>query len=395
MSSPPLEGIKVLDMARYIAGPFCSMMLGDMGADVVKVERPGGEDTRHLQPSRDGHSVYTMLYNRNKRAITINPRSDRGRELLVELAGWADVVVENYRPGTMERMGLGYDRLHEINPRIILTSISGFGQTGPLRDRALFDAIGQAMAGVMSLTGSPDGPPTMTGTYTADHTTGLYAALGTVLALRDRDRTGEGQHVDVALLDAMYSAIGVAASAYLNTGEVMGRTGNRDSLAAPGNTFQTADGWIYLDASGDALFKRLMQGIGHPALIEDPRFADGVTRFGNAAQLEQIIQEWARDLTSDEVGEALLEAGIPYGSVADMAEAAASPQLQSRDMIVSIDHPEMGEVRIPGLPVKLSRSPGSIRRPPPVVGEHTAEVLGEICGLTAEQIDELRSDGAI
>ena len=238
MSSPPLEGIKVLDMARYIAGPFCSMMLGDMGADVVKVERPGGEDTRHLQPSRDGHSVYTMLYNRNKRAITINPRSDRGRELLVELAKWADVVVENYRPGTMEKMGLGYEQLHEINPRVILTSISGFGQTGPLRDRALFDAIGQAMAGVMSLTGSPDGPPTMTGTYTADHTTGLYAALGTVLALRERDRTGEGQHVDVALLDAMYSAIGVAASAYLNTGEVMGRTGNRDSLAAPGNTFR-------------------------------------------------------------------------------------------------------------------------------------------------------------
>ena len=292
-------------------------------------------------------------------------------------------------------MGLGYEQLREINPRVILTSISGFGQTGPLRDRALFDAIGQAMAGVMSLTGSPDGPPTMTGTYTADHTTGLYAALGTVLALRERDRTGEGQHVDVALLDAMYSAIGVAASAYLNTGEVMGRTGNRDSLAAPGNTFQTADGWIYLDASGDALFKRLMEGIGRPELIDDPRFSEGVTRFKNAAQLEEIVQAWARDLTSDQVGEQLLEAGIPYGPVADMAEAAASPQLQSRDMIVSIEHPEMGEVRVPGLPLKLSRSPGSIRRPPPVVGEHTAEVLGEICGLSAEQIDELRSDGAI
>ncbi len=395
MSAPPLEGVKVLDMARYIAGPFCSMLLGDMGADVVKVERPGGEDVRHLQPSRDGHSVYAMLYNRNKRAITVNPRSDRGRELLVKLAGWADVVVENFRPGTMEKMGLGYESLREINPRIILTSISGFGQTGPLRDRALFDAIGQAMAGVMSLTGSPEGPPTMTGTYTADHTTGLYATLGTVLALLHRDRTGEGQHVDVALLDSMYSAIGVAASAYLNLGEVMSRTGNRDSLAAPGNIFQTVDGWIYIDASGDALYQRLTEAMGRPDLITDARFADGVTRFQNAEQIEEIVSAWTGGLTTEQVGEHLLEAGIPYGPVADMAEAAASPQLHARDMIVSVEHPEMGEVRVPGLPVKLSRSPGSIRRPPPVVGEHTIEVLTSICGLSSSEIDDLRTEGAI
>ena len=382
-------------MARYIAGPFCSMLLGDMGADVVKVERPGGEDVRHLQPSRDGHSVYAMLYNRNKRAITVNPRSDRGRELLVKLAGWADVVVENFRPGTMEKMGLGYESLREINPRIILTSISGFGQTGPLRDRALFDAIGQAMAGVMSLTGSPEGPPTMTGTYTADHTTGLYATLGTVLALLHRDRTGEGQHVDVALLDSMYSAIGVAASAYLNLGEVMSRTGNRDSLAAPGNIFQTVDGWIYIDASGDALYQRLTEAMGRPDLITDARFADGVTRFQNAEQIEEIVSAWTGGLTTEQVGEHLLEAGIPYGPVADMAEAAASPQLHARDMIVSVEHPEMGEVRVPGLPVKLSRSPGSIRRPPPVVGEHTIEVLTSICGLSSSEIDDLRTEGAI
>jgi crotonobetainyl-CoA:carnitine CoA-transferase CaiB-like acyl-CoA transferase len=395
MSAPPLEGVKVLDMARYIAGPFCSMLLGDMGADVVKVERPGGEDVRHLQPSRDGHSVYAMLYNRNKRAITVNPRSDRGRELLVKLAGWADVVVENFRPGTMEKMGLGYESLREINPRIILTSISGFGQTGPLRDRALFDAIGQAMAGVMSLTGSPEGPPTMTGTYTADHTTGLYATLGTVLALLHRDRTGEGQHVDVALLDSMYSAIGVAASAYLNLGEVMSRTGNRDSLAAPGNIFQTLDGWIYIDASGDALYQRLTEAMGRPDLITDARFADGVTRFQNAEQIEEIVSAWTGGLTTEQVGEHLLEAGIPYGPVADMAEAAASPQLHARDMIVSVEHPEMGEVRVPGLPVKLSRSPGSIRRPPPVVGEHTIEVLTSICGLSSSEIEGLRTEGAI
>jgi len=391
----PLDGIRVLDLARYIAGPFCSMLLGDMGADVIKVERPGGEDTRHLQPSRDGQSVYAMLYNRNKRAITVNPRSERGRELLVELAGWADVVVENFRPGTMEKMGLGYERLREINPRLILTSISGFGQTGPLRDRALFDAIGQAMAGVMSLTGDPDGPPTMTGTYTADHTTGLYAAFGTLLAVIDRERTGEGQHVDVALLDSMYSAIGVAASAYLNLGQVMSRTGNRDSLAAPGNTFRTQDGWIYIDASGDTLYRRLAEAMGQPELITDTRFADGVTRFRNAAEIEQIVSRWTGSMTTEQVGVHLLQAGIPYGPVADMEEASANPQLAARDMIVTVEHPEMGTVRLPGLPVKLSRSPGAVRRPPPVVGEHTEEVLTSICGLSASDIEALRDEGAI
>jgi crotonobetainyl-CoA:carnitine CoA-transferase CaiB-like acyl-CoA transferase len=391
----PLEGVCVLDLARFIAGPFCSMLLGDMGADVVKVERPGGEDVRHLAPFKDGESVYAMLYNRNKRAITISTRSERGVELLAKLIEWADVVVENYRPGTLERMGLSYERMCEINPRVILTSISGFGQTGPLRERALFDAIGQAMAGVMSLTGDPEGPPMMTGTYTADHTTGLYATIGTLLALRTRDLTGEGQLVDVALLDSMFAAVGVAVPTYLNLGRVMTRTANRDSLTAPGNAFPTSDGWVYIDAGTDGVFRRLVEAMGRPELAEDPRYSDGSSRYEHLYELEAQIREWTERQSTAELSESLEQAGVPFGPVADIAAVAANPQLVARDMIVELDHPSVGPIRLPGLPIKLSRTPGAIRRPPPVVGQHTAEVLQELCGVDQVELEQLQRDNVV
>lgn len=391
----PLEGVRVLDLARFIAGPFCSMLLGDMGAEVLKVERPGGEDVRHLAPFKDDESVYAMLYNRNKRAITINTRSERGVELLTKLVEWADVVVENYRPGTLERMGLGYERMREVNPRVILTSISGFGQTGPLRERALFDAIGQAMAGVMSLTGDPEGPPMMTGTYTADHTTGLYATIGTLLALRARDSTGEGQLVDVALLDSMFAAVGVAVPTYLNLGRVMTRTANRDSLTAPGNAFPTSDGWVYIDAGTGGLFRRLAEAMGRPELADDPRYADGNSRYEHLEDLETYITEWTERQSTSELSEALEEAGVPFGAVADMADVAANPQLKARDMVVELEHPSVGPIRLPGLPIKLSQTPGAIRRPPPVVGQHTAEVLQELCGVSDAELEQLQRDNVV
>ena len=389
----PLDGIRVLDLSRFIAGPFCAQMLGDMGADVIKVERPGGEDARHHSPFYEGASIYTMVFNRNKRAVTLNTRHPEARAILEKLICASDVLVENYRPGTLVEMGFGYDRLHELNPRLVVTSISGFGQTGPLAKRALFDAIAQAMSGLMSLTGKDE--PTLTGTFIADYVAGLHGVIGTVLALHHRHESGEGQVVDVASLDAMFSCLSTYPSAAAMLGEVPQRHGSRDPLTGPANVFRATDGYIYLHAGTNPLFPRLCKAMGREDLAADQRFANVPGRMANIEELEQATQAWVGTGTIEIIGEALTKAGIPWGPVSTIEDVIASPQIAAREMMVEVEHPTLGALKLPGIPVKLGTTPGSIRKAPPLVGEDTDAVYREVLGMDDDTITRLRADGAI
>ena len=391
--SGPLEGIRVLDLSRFIAGPFCAQMLGDMGAEVIKVERPGGEDARHHEPFFEGASIYTMVFNRNKRAITLRTRHKAAAPILEKLVRVSDVLVENFRPGTLAEMGLGYDRLRELNPRLVVTSISGFGQTGPLAQRALFDAIAQAMSGLMSLTGK--GEPTLTGTFIADYVAGLHGVIGTLLALHHREKTGVGQVVDVASLDAMFSCLSTYPSAAAMLGEVPKRSGSRDPLTGPANVFKAKDGYIYLHAGTNPLFPRLCQAMGQPDLAKSPDYADVRSRMKNIEALEKIVGAWVAGRTIDDAGAALTKAGIPWGPVSTIDEVIASPQIAAREMMLDVEHPLLGTLKLPGIPIKLSASPGSVAKAPPLAGEDNDAVYRDVLGFTEGEIAQLKADGAI
>jgi crotonobetainyl-CoA:carnitine CoA-transferase CaiB-like acyl-CoA transferase len=389
----PLSDIRVLDLSRFIAGPFCAQLLGDMGADVVKVERPSGEDARHHAPFLESESLYVLALNRNKRAMTLDTRHPSAAEVLERMLRYSDVLVENYRPGTLAAMGFGPDRLREINPRLVVTSISGFGQSGPLAERALFDAIAQAMSGLMSLTGDGD-DPTLAGTYVADYVAGLYGALGTVLALRHRDRTGEGQVVDVASLDGLFSCLATQVTATANLGVAPARTGARDALNAPANVFRAKDGYLYLHGGTNPLFPRLCRAMERPELASDDRFADPPDRMAHVDVVEEAVATWAASLTVEEAGARLTAEGIPWGPVAALPEVIESAQIAARDMLVTVDHAALGPLKVPGVPIKLSGSPGSVRTPPPRVGEDTEAVLAGV-GYSGDEIAGLRETGAV
>lgn len=390
----PLEGIRVIDVSRFIAGPFCAQTLGDMGADVIKVERPKGEDARHHAPFYKGESVYTMIYNRNKRGVTLNTRHPEAIALLERLLEQADVLVENFRPGTLAQMGLSYEHLHNLNPRLVITSISGFGQTGPLAQRALFDAIAQAMSGLMSLTGGEDNP-TLTGTYIADYVAALHGVIGTLLALYHRERTGEGQVVDVASLDALFACLGTPPSAQVMLGETPKRNGSRDLLTGPANVFKARDGHVYVHAGTNPLFPRIAAMIGKPELASDERFKDVPSRMANIESIEAEVAAWIGEHTVEEAGEALTEAGIPWGPVATVADIVNSPQIKAREMLVDVEHPTLGTLTLPGIPIKLSATPGSVRKAPPRIGEDTDEVYNELLGLDQAELGRLRAEGVI
>lgn len=393
--SGALDGTRVLDLSRFIAGPICAQMLGDMGADVVKVERPGGEDARFQGPFLDGESLYPMAYNRNKASVTLDTRHPDARPVLEELVAWADVLVENYRPGTLDAMGFGWERLHAAHPRLVLVSLSGFGQTGPLAQRPLFDPIAQAASGLMSLTGEPDGTPLLTGTYIADHVAGLYAALGALVALIARASTGRGQRVDVASLDALVSVLGTRPMAFAMLGERPVRRGSRDPYSAPANVFPASDGHVYIHGGTDALFPRLCAAIGSPELARDPRFASIASRLEHVEPLEAIVGAWTAARTEDEIEASLADAGVPCAAVADMERVVASPQLRARDMFVQVDHEVLGSLTLTGIPVKLDGTPGTIRTSPPRAGRDTDRILRQVLGLDDEAIAALRASGAI
>ncbi len=391
----PLDNIRILDLSRFIAGPYCAALLADMGADVVKVERPGGEDSRRVAPFFKGQATYTLAFNRNKRAVTLDTRAAEGQAILRRLVAWADVVVENYRPGTMERMGLGFAELQRINPRIILTSISGVGQTGPDRDSAMFDCIAQAKSGLMSRNGESPDRPQLAGTYIGDYLTAVYAALGTMFALYTRERTGIGQLVDVALLDSMFSSVGMFALQQALLGEALPKRGNRDLNAAPANLFAALDGKIYVHAGTDPLFERFADLAGRRDLLDDERFRTLADRMAHADEIEAIVADWVGRRTTADAERMLNEAGIPCSTVLDLDAVVKSPQLEAREMLVSVAHAKLGALVVPGIPVKLSATPGSVRQPPPMVGEHNREIYRDLLGMSDDDLDALRAKGVI
>lgn len=391
----PLRDVRVLDLSRFIAGPLCAQMLGDFGADVVKVERPGGEDARSTAPRIGDESMYTMLYNRNKRFVTLDTRHPSAPAILRELIAWADVVVENYRTGTMAAMGLDYERMSEINPRVIHASISGFGRTGPDADRALFDAIAQAESGLMAATGDPSGEPMLAGAFVADNSTALHAVIGVLAALRERERTGRGQFVDVASLDVTVAGMGMRLMATLNGAPAMARTGNRDPLTAPVNLFHTRDRPVYIHAGTTPLFRRLVSEIGRADLAEDPRFDHVAGRMAAADELEAIVGRWCAVRTAEEVAASMRAAGVPHAIVADVADAVASPQLRARGMFTEIALDDGHRVTVPANPIKLSASPATTRRAPGSAGRDTAEVYADILGWDAATLAAHRRTGAV
>ena len=394
----PLEGVRVLDLSRVLSGPHCGMILGDLGAEVIKVEKPGeGDMSRANYPRVHGESTYFLAHNRNKMSITLNFRKPGAKEIFLEMVRKADVILENYRAGTMEAMGLGFDVLKSVNPRIILTRISGFGQDGPYSNRTCFDGAAQAMSGLMDITGAEDGAPTMIGTYVVDYSAGLYAVIGTLAALRERDVTGEGQVVDVALLDAAVSLMHTSIPDYKMLGQVFTRKGNNDRYAWPANLYQASDGrWVYIHAGMNNTFAALMKIIGREELITDERTATREARATAECRkfCDEIIGGWARQKTSDEIIAVVSQAGIPCAKVSNVPEMIADEQVAHRQMVRKVEHAVAGDVYVSGPVVHFSAQKSEIYLAPPMLGEHNEQVYGEM-GYTPEQIAALKEKGVI
>jgi len=392
----PLEGIRVLEVSRWVAGPFCGLVLGDLGADVVKVEsRNGGDDSRVVEPQINGESTYFMVFNRSRRGITLNFRHPKGQALLRQLAAKADVLIENFRPGVMVAMGCSYEALSELNPRLVMLSISGYGQGGPLAKRPCFDSIVQAKSGLEAMTGWPDKPPSLVGTLVADYTTALYGAVGILAALRRREVTGRGQYVDLALLDSLLSLLMTSIPDYLLTGQTIERQGNRARYVAPTGAFKTKDGWVQVSAGQDALFARLVRAMEREEVLQDPHYASVAARVAHIEEVHDFVEAWTSQHTAAEI-EALLEQyEVPSAKVATVADIVNDPQVRHRQQIVEVDHPKAGKVPLHGVTIKLSESPGAVQRPAPVLGEHNEEVYGEWLGLSAAQVAALKEDGII
>ena len=386
-----LQGLRVLDLSRYIAGPYCGMLLGDMGADVVKVETPErGENTRAFHPRIGDESIYTMVFNRNKRGMTLNFRNADGQKVLRDLITAADVVLENFLPGTLEKMGCGWEEMRELNPRLIMTRISGFGSTGPYAGEPCFDLIGQAMSGLMDLTGDPHGPPTMAGTFIADYTSALYATIGTLGAVHSREKTGVGQLVEATLLNSAVSLLVTAIPNYMLFGKQTVRNGNRDRFVAPSNTFPTRDGdWVIFQASTEEKFAFLANAMGRPDVVEDPRFSTNAARLENVEELEAIIESWSRDHGTEEILAVMKAGRIPSSKVATVADVLENPQVAHNEQILWLDQAG-GKVPVQGFTIRLGETPMTLRHPAPSVGEHTDEVLREWIGYSPGTIARLR-----
>lgn len=380
-----------------LSGPYCTMQLADMGARVIKIERPGaGDDTRAWGPPFvAGESAYFLSINRNKESVALNFKHPEGRRLLDALIARADVLVENFRPGTLDEMGLGYEALAAVHPRLIYTSISGFGQTGPLRERAGYDAVLQGEAGLMSVTGPPDGSGYKLGVAIADLAAGLFAAQGTLLALYERERSGRGQRVDIAMLDSVAALLTYQAGIYFTTGAPPKRTGNAHPTVAPYETFRASDGDVVLAAGNDELWRRFCRVAGLDAYAADPRFATNGDRVRNYDVLRPIVADAFTRRTRDEWLTLLNEAGIPAGPVRNLHEVLTDEQLLARDMVHTLPHTVAGNVQVLGTPVKLSGTPGAIRHAPPTLGEHTERVLTGDLGLSAADVEALRTAGVV
>ena len=391
-----LDGLTVLDLTRVLSGPYCTMMLADMGARVIKVEQPGkGDDTRAWGPPfLDGESAYFMSVNRNKESVTLNLKHADGRRVLDALIGRADVLVENFRPGTLDRMGLGYADLARRRPELVYCSISGFGQTGPRRREPGYDAVMQGEGGLMSITGAPDGPGYRLGVAIADIASGMFSAWGVAVALLARQRTGRGQLVDVGMLDSVAALLTYQAGIYFATGRPPGRLGNLHPTITPYETLEAADGDLVVAAGNDQLWRTFCGVLGLESLADDPRFRTNKDRVGARETLRPLLVERLRTRPAAEWLSELKAAGVPCGGVRDFEQVLTDPQIVERAMVIALDHPAAGAIRQLGVPVKLGGTPGAVRTPPPVLGEHTGKVLAEL-GYPDAEVARLRSAGAI
>jgi crotonobetainyl-CoA:carnitine CoA-transferase CaiB-like acyl-CoA transferase len=390
-----LDGLHMLDLTENLAGPFCSMLLADMGVDAIKVERPGeGDNQRGHGPMVNGAGLPFTMVNRNKRSITVNLKHPRGREIILRLVERCDVFLENYRPGTMDGLGIGYDDVRKVNPRIIYASISGFGQTGPYRERGGFDLIAQGMSGLMSVTGEPGRPPVKAGYPVTDLGAGMFCVYGILTALMARERTGEGQRVDTSLFETGLAWSVWQAAKYLGTGEAPGPMGSAHPLSAPYQAFRTRDGYVIVGAGSQSLFRRLCEALDLAQLADDPRFATQPDRMHRTAELAEVLEDRFVTADTEHWLEALTASGIPCGPINSVAEALADPQAVARGMVVESEHPVAGRIIGVGNPVKLSGTPWRFRNPAPLLGQHTDQILCAL-GYAARDIAELRAAGAV
>lgn len=397
-----LRDLVVLDLSRVLAGPYCTMMLADFGAQVIKIEIPGvGDDTRAYPPfhtNRDGaqESLYFANINRNKKGITLNLKQPEGKKLFRDLVKKADIVVENYRPGVMDRLGLGYEELKKINPRIIYGSVSGFGDTGPYRLRPGYDILAQAMGGLMAITGAAGGPPTRVGSAMGDILGGLHLVIGLFGALHARQLTGRGQRVDISLMDCVIAATENTAIKYLESGQIPPRMGNRYAAVSPYDAFRVKDGKIIIAAGNQRLYEKLCTDILHrPDMIEDPRFTTMEGRLKDQDAIAAVIEETLSDMTMEEAVELVLSKGIPAGPIYDISQILQDPQVQAREMFVPMEHPTLGPITVNGCAVKLGDTAASVRTPAPALGQDNLQIYQELLELTEEEVAALRDQDVI
>jgi len=391
-----LAGMRVIELSQIMAGPTCGMMLADLGADVIKVEKiDGGDDSRqYREPLINGVSAPFLMLNRNKRAIALDLKSPQGKEILLRMVRTADVITENFRKGTMEKLGLGYDVLRRENPGLIYCAVSGYGKTGPYSDKGGFDLIAQGFSGLMSITGELGGPPLRTGNSVADINAGLLAAFGVLAAYQHKLRTGEGQMVETSLLEASLQQLYWHAAIYFGTGQSPGATGSAHVLTAPYQAFPTATDWIIIGGANEKNWTRIAQVLGQPQWCEDPRFARNADRMRNREELVELMSAILRTKPASHWLAAFDEAGVPAGPVHSVGEALSHPQTLAREMVVEQEHPQAGPVRTIGMPVKFSATPASYRRAAPRLGEDTSEILAEF-GYSEREIDELIAAGVV
>ena len=394
-----LDGIRVLDLTQYEAGPSCTELLGWLGAEVIKIEPPAGEPARRgLSERADLDSHFFVLLNANKKGVTLNLKHERGRQMFADLVKTADVVVENLGPGAMERLGLGYEALAALNPKIISASIKGFSSGGPYENHKSFEWIAQAMGGVMSMTGAPDGPPTRTSAGLGDTGSGIHCAVGILAAIIQRQATGRGQRVEVAQQDVVVNLHRIHLREFYQTGQAGGRVGNRAKLTAPSNLYRCRpfgpNDYVYVHVANQEMWRSLARVVGRPELGDDPRYADGRTRVSHGDEVDALVEAWTEKHTKHEAMEKLGAAGVPCGAVLDSAEVITNRHLVDRGMIVTIEHPQRGRMAIPGNPVRMSDSPTEVTRAP-LLGEHSAEVYGKLLGFDAAAVEALKKDGVI
>ena len=387
----PLEGIRMLDLGRYQAGPRCGLMFARMGAEVIKIESLNGDESRKNGPNVRGQSAYWVQYNSGKKSLAINLRTDKGKEVLKDLVKVSDIFLQNFRPGTIDIMGFGYLELKKLNPKIVMINVSAYGQYGPYHERVGFDPIGQAMGGLMSLTGFPGSPPTMTSFPLIDRITALHATIGALAALREREISGEGQAIDVCLADTGFTVNEIPISAYLGGGIVEERKGNGRGL---NNAYQTADGWIYIAATNDAMWKRVCEAFEKPEWESDPRFSTRADRETNAAELEKGAAKWFMDRNTKEAEKYLSSFSIPCSAVNGVAAAASDPHLEEREVMVEVPDPVAGSMYVSGKSIKISRTPMEVGTTP-MIGEHTQEILSEILDYSQDQIEDLYGDSVV